>query len=300
VRPAVEEEHAWPLVLELRRGLTRPPGGELVEPVLGRALPLGGGRSQRVRVDVRFERRGRRTLEPARASIRDPLGLASRELVSPALDVIVLPRIEPVLAPGGGHGAPQSGRAARPLAAAAEVELDALRPYRQGAPAARIHWPTVARTGQVMERRLAADADSRPLVVLDARRPPSPDALDRAVRAAASLCVHLARAGGCALLLPGDRRASELDPELHAWPGLHVRLALVEADDRSPVTGRIERAGAVFWVAAGAGTAPPGLSRAAAAERYLVTPVPAGRVAASFVVAGCSGRALHRGARRAA
>jgi uncharacterized protein (DUF58 family) len=297
---AVEEEHAWPLTLEVRPGAVRPPGGELIEPLLGRTLPIGRGVPLRTRVEVRFERRGRRSLEPARLAITDPLGLARRELVVPPIDVIVLPRIEPVLAPGGGAAVGPAARAGRPLAAAAEVELDALRPYRPGTPAARIHWPVVARTGEMMERQLAADADSRPLVVLDPRRPPSAAALDRAVRAAASHCVHLARAGGCSLLLPGDRRAAEIDPDLHSWAPLHVRLALVEADDRVPVTGRIERAGALFWVAAGAGVPPPGLARAAAAERYLVTPVATGGSAPSFVVAGCSGRQLGRGARRAA
>jgi uncharacterized protein (DUF58 family) len=297
---AVEEEQPWPLVLEVGPGLVRPPGGEVVEPVLERPLPIGRRAARRARVDVRFERRGRRTLEPARLVIRDPLGLARRELSTPPLELVVLPRIEPVLTPEGGGAGGVVRRAPRPLAAAAEVELDALRPYRPGAPAARIHWPTVARTGEVMERRLSADADSLPLVVLDPRHPASDDALDRAVRAAASLCVHLARRGGCSLMLPGDRRASEIDPDLHAWPPLHIRLALVEAEDRAPVPGRLERAGALFWVAAGAGEPPAGLARAAAAERFLVTPVPSGRAAASFVVAGCAGRPLVRPSRRAA
>ena len=297
---AVEEESAWPLVLEVEPGLVRPPGGELVEPLLDRPLPVTGPGARRSRVEVRFERRGRRTLEPARLAIRDPLGLARRELSSTAIEIVVLPRIEPVLTPDGGGTGGVLGRAARPLAEVAELEPDALRPYRPGAPAARIHWPTVARTGVVMERRLVADADSLPLVVLDPRRPPSEDALDRAVRAAASLCVHLARRGGCSLILPGDRRASEIDPDLHAWPALHIRLALVEADDRAPVPARVERAGALFWVAAGAGAPPPGLARAAAAERFLVTPVPTGRAAGSFVVAGCAGRPLGRTSRRAA
>jgi uncharacterized protein (DUF58 family) len=271
-----------------------------MEPLLGRPIPLGGRAARRSRVDVRFERRGRRTLEPARLVIQDPLGLARRELAAPPLELIVLPRVEPVLAPDGAAASGVAPRSARPLAAAAEVEPDALRPYRQGAPAARIHWPTVARSGVVMERRLVADADSLPLVVLDPRRPPSPEALDSAVRAAASLCVHLARRGGCSLMLPGDRRAAEIDPELRAWPPLHIRLALVEAADGPPVPGRLERAGALFWVAAGAGAPPPGLARAAAAQRFLVTPVPSGPAAASFVVAGCAGRPLGHAGRRAA
>ena len=60
-----------------------------------------------------------------------------------------------------------------------------------------------------MERKLISEADSRPLVVLDPRAPESPEALDAAVRAAASLTVHFAKRGGCGLLLPGDRRAHD-------------------------------------------------------------------------------------------
>src|SRR4051794_7648876 len=182
---AVEEERSWPLTLEVCPGFIPAPAGELVEPLLGRPLPAGAGAPSRARVEVRFERRGRRVLAPPTLAIRDPLGLAERELATDPIELVVLPRIEPVLAPGGGDRGAVGARTARPLAAAAEVELDALRPYRPGTPAARIHWPTVARTGDVMERRLVADADSWPLVVLDPRRPPSADALDRAVRAAA-------------------------------------------------------------------------------------------------------------------
>ena len=139
-----------------------------------------------------------------------------------------------------------------------------------------------------MERRLIPDADSRPLVVLDPRRPASEEALDAAVRAAASLAVHLAREGGCSLLLPGDRRATEIDPELRSWPQQHVRLALVEAGDGAPFAGRLERLGAILWVTAAPGAdAPPGLKRAAAGARYVVTPEPIAGRAAAFEVAGC-------------
>ena len=71
----------------------------------------------------------------------------------------------------GGCGRRGRGRRARPAETAAEVEMESLRPYREGAPASRIHWPTVARFGSLMERRLLADSDSHPLVVLDATRP---------------------------------------------------------------------------------------------------------------------------------
>ena len=54
-----------------------------------------------------------------------------------------------------------------------------------------------------------------------------------AVRAAASLCVHLARKDGCAILLPGERRPIEIGHDLGAWPAVHARLALVRGGRRS-------------------------------------------------------------------
>ncbi len=59
---------------------------------------------------------------------------------------------------------------------------------------------------------MRADADTRPLVVLDLRGTRVEADVDAAVRAAGSLCVHLADRGGVALLLPGDRRPLRLEP----------------------------------------------------------------------------------------
>jgi uncharacterized protein (DUF58 family) len=298
---SIEEEQPYPLLVELRPGLLPPPGGELNEPLLPEPLPLRRRHVRRVRVDVRFARRGRHRLEPARVVIRDPIGLARRERVSGADQVLVLPRVEPVSARGAGVTSGLGRESDRLSTHAAELELDSLRPYRPGTPASRIHWPTVARTGTMVERRLIADVDSRPLVVMDPRRPESEEALDRAVRAAASLCVHLAHPNGCALLLPGDHRAAEIDVDLHSWPALHARLALLEADAGAPASTRIERAGAVFWVSAGAAAAPAGIARAVAAARYIVTPTPLPGRPVEFTVAGCSCQRLGRGhARRAA
>ena len=53
--------------------------------------------------------------------------------------------------------------------ATAEVDVDGLRPLREGTSAARIYWPAVARGAEPMERRLAGEGDGRPLVVLDPR-----------------------------------------------------------------------------------------------------------------------------------
>src|SRR5918912_601221 len=139
----VVEDEPYPLRLEIRSGVLPPPGGELLEPLLGWPVPIAGRWSRRVRINVRFSRRGRRRLEPATLVIQDPLGLALREVRGPdGGDLLVLPRIEPVEAAGrgsgGGAGVDPGNRGAGGLVlplSAAELEIDGLRPYREGAPA---------------------------------------------------------------------------------------------------------------------------------------------------------------------
>ncbi|HEV3001291.1 MAG TPA: DUF58 domain-containing protein, partial [Solirubrobacteraceae bacterium] len=208
-------------------------------------------------------------------------------------------RVEPVLPVGGGD---EEGRRRRGRPAiAAEVELDGVREHRQGTPASRIYWPALARGAGLMERRLRAESDTTPLILLDARGT-SDAALDAAVRACASLAVELARAGGCSVLLPGDRRATALDQTLSGWPHVHARLALVQRGGRPPMSGVAGRAGLVLYVAAQVpGRTPQALEHAPAAGRVLVVPGSLPGRRPSFTVAGCTGYAIEpRAARRAA
>jgi uncharacterized protein (DUF58 family) len=304
----VVEEESYPLRVETRPGLLPPPGGELWEPLLGWPVPIAGRWSRRLRINVRFSRRGRRVLEPGRLVIRDPLRLYTREVVgSGGEEVLVLPRVEPVTAPGGsgagsgdrgGSGA-EPGLAGRRLdASTAELEIDGLRPYREGTSASRIHWPTVARRGEMLERRLVAELDSAPLIVLDPSAPASEEALDMAVRAAASLCVYLAREGGCAILMPGERRPAEIGHDLGAWPAVHMHLAVVEQGAPPAAAALGPRAGAVLWVTgADLRAAPRALERLPAGARYVVAPNPPVGVRPAFEVAGCSGCLFERARR---
>ena len=300
----VEEDAPWPMRIVVRPGLIPAPGGEVIEPLIGKPLRLGQmsvgrDRRRRVRVEVRFGRRGRRAVERPRLVVRDPLGLAVRELVSPGADgeVLVLPRVEPVV-PVEGGGAPGShsrgreggdgGGAGR--APAPEMELDVLRPYRPGAPATRIHWPTLARTGELMERRFVADPRARPLLVVDSHNPAGERELDSAVRAAASLAYHLSRAGGCAVLLPGDRQPTVLGHDLRGFAALHARLALLEAAPASPVLARKLGGGAIVWVTAS--HAIPALPTRLGGG-WIVAPHPLAAAApAEFRVGGCIGQRL--------
>lgn len=293
------EDEPCELAIDLRTGRVPLPGGTVAVRAGGeRVIPTGTRGVRHITAVARFDRRGPTRLEPARVRVSDPLALASRTLETAAADVLVLPRVEPVSLDE--RGSKLGTRAGSLAGAAAELELDSLRPYQSGTSAARIHWPTFARTGEMMERRLMADVDSRPLVVLDASRPASRDALDRAVRAAGSLCFGLAKGGGCAILLPGDRRPTDVGADLRGWPPLHMRLALIESTAESPrlpaVTGRV----AVFWITARSDGAPAGFVTAAAAERYVVAAEPQAGAADVRLICGCAVRRLTPASRRAA
>lgn len=291
-------------IVEVRGWL---PGGELSDPLVSWPLRLPSGRRTGIQVVTRFERRGRQKLRPPALAVRDPFALAEGFLTAggPAQEVLVLPRTERVRwAVRGGRGGDGGIRA--PAEMLASLEVDGLRPYRPGTPASRIQWSALARGAGLLERRLRAEDDRTAVVVLDARGTGPESRLDAAVRAAASLTLELARAGGCRLLLPGARRAIVVEQDLAAWPAAHARLALVEGgpEARAPTLAVIRGVlGAVFYVT------PSRIQRFAAGlgrervadEITLVIPAelaPRGR--ATFAVAGCVGIAVASRARERA
>ena len=296
---AVEEQQTLPVTVSVSRLRLPLPGAELRAWPAGPALPLTQARGASVTVAVHFPRRGRHRLGPASLVVSDPIGLCTRDISSPPDEVLVLPRVEPVRSVAVGGEATLLGRRSASATEAGATEVDSLRPHRPGTPASRIHWPTVARTAALMERRLVADGDRAPLVVVDPRMPSSPEALDQAIRAAASLCVHLSREGGCALLLPGDRRPAPIDAALHGFSEAHVRLALLSSDAGAPPLGCLTGAAVVLWVTAAAGP-PPALGKLRAPVRYLVTPHREPGWPVEFTVAGCSGLRLGLTAARSA
>jgi uncharacterized protein (DUF58 family) len=270
-------------------------GAQLDDALVGdRSLPWR--REVKLRVDARFSRRGRRELPPPAIVFADPLRLARARVVGdgPPESLLILPRIAPVVAvgrDGEGDGTGAGGR--RSGYGAAEVEIDGLRPAQEGSPASRIHWPSLARGVGLMERRLRPEADARPMVALDARMPASGEALDAAVRATASLAVHLARGGGVALLLPGDRRPVLLESDLHGWAAQHVRLALLEAGG-GPVPAAVSgRRGPLLLVVAHVPARVPRLlAGSPSARRVLIVPGAMGGRRPSFRVAECEGYVL--------
>ncbi len=264
----VVEDEPVEATIEVRRGWLGLPGAQVVDPftgtrfdLAGELSPVRGDKTTNVRVSSRFARRGLHRLPAPALTVRDPLELSRADAVSEAgnQQVLVLPRTEPVrwLGPGQNRRLrlPDGHAGSEAMAA---VDLDGLRPYRPGTPASRIHWPAVARGAGLIERRLQADGDARPLVVLDARTSAgvggdADELVDAAVRAAASLVLEFARGGGCGLLLPGEQRATTIDRELITWPAAYARLAMVQGGptSRPPVLGSMMgRSGAMIYVAA--------------------------------------------------
>jgi uncharacterized protein (DUF58 family) len=327
----VVEQAPLTTVVDVRGGWLGAPGAELRGAQGARPVSLSGALSPTpvlvreracLSVVVRYERRGWHRLGAATVILRDPLDLTRASLAVPGGErrVLVLPRTEPV-----GWAAPdllrrlstQDGGAGSDALAA--VDLDGLRPYRPGTPASRIYWPAVARGAGLFERRLRAEGETRPLVVLDTRvaGPGSEADADAAVRAAASLTLALARAGGCDLLLPGERRPVSVDSGGRAWAPIHRRLALVEAGPtaRAPgAAGLAGRVGPLLYVAAAPGERAAALRRRpGSGPALLVVPESALRAdgppglsgaARVLTVSGCagfavSGRALLRASRPA-
>ncbi len=293
----VVENEPVAISLEVHAGTWALPTAQLRDPLLNGPVALPANRrAARVRIDARFERRGRRALALPSVLVADPLGLASRAVSArPSAgddEILVLPRIEPVTTAAGGDDAARIARRGRKLLGA-EVELDGIRPLRDGTPASRIYWPAVAKGADAQERFLRDDSESQPLVVLDPRGAAGEEQLDAAVRAAASLAYALAEAGGCGVLLPGDRRATELSATLGGWDVVHARLAMIGPDIGPALASVAQRRGPVVYVSARMRLRlPQALGGSRGATRVLVVPGALADRRASFAVAGCSGYVL--------
>ena len=308
----VIEEEPIEATIEVTRGHWGLPGAAVLDPLAGEPVSirgpmslLSGGTIASVRIVASFPRRGLRRVEPPTLIVSDALELARAVRLSPSppQDLLVLPRTERVRwVPGAGEKWRRATGAA-PTEPFGATEVDGLRPYRQGTPASRIHWPALARGAGLLERRLRADTETRPLVVVDARGDGPPEHLDAAVRAAASLTLELGTRTGCGLLLPGEFRPLEIEPDLAAWPVAHARLAMIEGgpETRAPGLAPGARSAQVLYVAATShARLPAGLASAGVRAAILVLPKALATQPgheASFEVSGCLGFVVGAGRR---
>lgn len=216
-----------------------------------------------VRIPVPTAVRGVLTLHPVGVWCEDPFRLfALRAAMGPSAHMMVCPVADPTQA---GHlptqtavGRPSDPRpGAAPSASVAGDDLSSLRPYVPGDHLNRLHWPALARTGELVVRDFTAPEAGRLALLVDLR--PSahgPSSFESAISRVAALGAR-ALADGIAVELytsAGER--------LEIPPGTAGRHALVRAlallGPTNPPTSSALRwtghtSGSAVWAAAGVG-----------------------------------------------
>lgn len=184
--------------------------------IVGRIAPR---RVHTVEYTVRPHARGRQRLGPLGVQVQDPFGLATRNAVLEGhSDLVVLPAVLPlatVRQPSSGVGS--EGEQAHLIALHGEDDVT-VREFREGDDLRRIHWPSTARTGEIMVRQEDRPAQRRAVVLLDPRPEAhggtgSTGSFEWSVTAAASVAAHLNLFGYAVHLVcaetVSDGRASE-------------------------------------------------------------------------------------------
>jgi uncharacterized protein (DUF58 family) len=174
----------------------------LLDPVTGTAgadlllAPIGLRRSTSVAYRLPTNKRGIVTVGPMQVAMSDPFGLSStRSQAAPPVDVTVLPRVDDISPLPRSVGPDPDGTAETGSLGRSGEDFAALRPYIVGDDLRRVHWPSSARTGDLLVRQHDIPWQGRVCVVLDLRRPSTDEVtLERAISAAASvLRAHLRR-----------------------------------------------------------------------------------------------------------
>lgn len=190
--------------------------------------------------------RGVYRIGPSRSVSADPLGLAELPAPDGPVDhLIVYPTVEPLTGFPMVRGRDPSMAASRPEHAQRGGEdFYTLREYQRGDDLRRVHWPSSAKTDQLMIRQLETPWQSRALVLLDVRSLvyESADAFETAVSGAASVVTHLVTSGFDADLWAGDPNAMDAS----RYAAAMEKLALVDMTtniDIEAVASRIRQKG---------------------------------------------------------
>ena len=155
---------------------------------------------QRVHYTLVPQTRGRYRIGPVAVDVSDPFALTRLRLeFEDRDDLIVTPELEDLQsAPDSPFGSNVGLSRARNLFRTGE-EFYTMRQYQQGDDLRRIHWPSVARSGELMIRQDESSRRSNALVFVDTRMGAIGQAhsiaFEKAVSAAASIGVLMSRSG---------------------------------------------------------------------------------------------------------
>lgn len=169
----------------------------------------GVGRSERLTATYRIlcRPRGVYPIGPVTISVADPLGLAAVTGTAGPIDpLVVYPAVEDLTGYPSIRGRSVALNAIRPdHNQAGGEDFYTLREYQRGDDLRRVHWPSSAHRDVLMIRQMETPWQARALVLLDIRAEvyESEASFEHAVRGAASVVRHLARAGFAADVVTG-------------------------------------------------------------------------------------------------
>ncbi len=161
---------------------------------------LPGRRKQRVSYTLLPHVRGTYHLGPLTADLSDPFALTKLRLLFDERDqLLVRPEVERLTGEQeSAHGTGPGLSIARHLLRTGE-EFFTMRQYQEGDDLRRIHWRSVARTGQLMIRQDESSRRASGMIFLDNRQSALGEihtpAFEKAVSAAASLSLFLSEVG---------------------------------------------------------------------------------------------------------
>ena len=217
--------------------------------------PLSPGHTDIATYRLPAEARGTYDVGPLEAHAADALGLWSRvSVIAPAVDLTVYPAVEAVVPLPHTRG--DDPTAGAPRAAAIGPSGDdfyGLRAYQMGDDLRRVHWPSTARTGELVVRQLEQPWQGRATVLLDVRAGiHSEDTFEVGVSAAASILLASWRAGALVRLATSDGTDSGFSAGHPHFEAVMEHLAMVvpgSEDGLAAVTAGLRRVGNVGAIA---------------------------------------------------
>jgi uncharacterized protein (DUF58 family) len=195
----------------------------LARPAAYRLPVLAPHRMLDLSVELEGRHRGRFTLGPLTATIRDPFGLVQRRRSIASTGILMVePPVWP-LPPGAPLGGASGAVASGPRRATIHGDdLADIREYVRGDDLRAVHWASTAHRGKLMVRRAEEATSPRATVLLDVRRdrhagtgPAS--SFEVAVATAASVAHHLGARGRGVTLLDRPTRDLAAPAPAAAW-----------------------------------------------------------------------------------
>jgi uncharacterized protein (DUF58 family) len=211
-------------VLRLRDPVSGTRGADLLVP------PLSTSERTVTAYRLPTDRRGLVRVGPLSVVVGDPFGLVQLSTVgAPEAQLTVLPHVDEIAPMPYTHAHdPQAGvRQLNALGRTGE-EFYALRPYVVGDDLRRIHWPSSARTDEILVRQNELPWQGRTTVLLDVRSAAHQgDSIELAVSAAASVITATARRQDLVRLVTTGGSDSDFAPGTEHVNALMEHLAVL-------------------------------------------------------------------------